>query len=106
MKSEYKINEERILETIKGSSQALSLDQIFVHTSSFGFISRQRMKKLLESLVEKREISRKIYTMHFSKKPRIESVISEVYYVREEQRQSYEKEDLPQLKKETRNALR
>ena len=64
------------------------------------------MKQLLESLVEKREISRKIYTMLFSKEPRIESVISEVYYVREEQRQSYEKEALPQLKKETRNALR
>ncbi len=44
--------------------------------------------------------------MLFSKEPRIKSVISEVYYVREDQRQSYEKEALPQLKKETRNALR
>ncbi len=106
MRSEDKVNEERILETIKASSQALSFDQILAHTSSFGFISRPRMKKLLENLLEKREIERKIYTMLFSKKPRIKSVISEVYYISEEQRQSYEKETLPQLKKEARNALR
>ncbi len=103
MSSEDKINEERILESIKGSPQALSLDQIFVHMSSFGFISRQKM---LESLLERREISRKIYTMLFSKEPRIESVISEVYYVREDQKQRYEKEALPLLKRETSNALR
>ena len=99
-------DEEKVLEVVNQSVYALSYEEILVGVSETLYIARQRLKKALEELIRKGKIKRKAYKGLFSRKPKIYSVISEIYFTKEDQRIKYEKDILPKMERDTRHILR
>ena len=99
-------DEEKVLDVIDRSAYALSQEDIHSGVSEVLFTTRQRLKNILEDLVRQGKIERKIYNILFSRNPRIYSVISEIYFTRENQRLNYERDILPRLEREARHILR
>ncbi|MFQ5711516.1 MAG: hypothetical protein ACE5GD_07010 [Candidatus Geothermarchaeales archaeon] len=98
-------DEEKILEVIERSPCALSFERIYEQMSSDRYMPRQRLKEMLLTLHKGGEIDREIYTVTFSKTPRIESVIAEIYFKDENQRRVYEEDVLPKLLDEARKTI-
>ena len=98
-------DEERILKVIGESPKALSFERIHVETSSDRYMPRQRLRQLLQTLKDQGEIGKEIYTLTFSKNPKIESIIAEIYYKNAKQKELYERENLPLLLNDARKVI-
>ena len=98
-------DEEKILQVIGDSRKALSFEKIHVETSTDRYMPRQRLRQLLQSLNDQGDIDKEVYTVTFSKSPKIESVIAEIYYKNVGQKEVYEKENLPILLSEARKII-
>ena len=98
-------DEEKILQVISDSPKALSFEIIHVETSEDRYMPRQRLRQLLRKLNDEEKIDMKTYTINYSKKPKIDSVIAEIYYKNVKQRQIYERDDLPLILSEARKTI-
>jgi hypothetical protein len=65
------------------------------------FTPRQKLRRILTKMNHTGDLMKQTYKVVFSESPRIESVVSEIYFVNEEQRSSFEQNVLPKLREET-----
>lgn len=99
-------DEEKVIAVINKSVYALSKDDILVGVSETMYITRQRLKNVLGELIRKGKIEGKTYKALYSRNPKIYSVMSEIYFISEDQRIKYEKDILPKMERDTRHVLR
>ncbi|MFQ5711325.1 MAG: hypothetical protein ACE5GD_06050 [Candidatus Geothermarchaeales archaeon] len=97
--------EERILALVERTSLPLSFEKIHADSFSDIYISRQRLKNILYSLLQRGEIEKKLYTIRYSDNPRIETVIAEIYFTKKAQVTKYEEEILPELMLKAKESL-
>ena len=97
---------DRVYETIRDASGAVTFEEIYSTVTENRYLPRQRVRNLLLDLEKNKKISKEIYTLELSASPKISVVVTEIFYEQKIQKQKYEKEFLPDLMKEARENLK
>jgi hypothetical protein len=95
------LREDYILRVLDESRTALTLDQIHSYVSPIMFTPRQKLRRILTKMNHTGDLKKQTYKVVFSESPRIESVVSEIYFVNDEQKSTFEQDILPRLREET-----
>ena len=98
-------NRDLIFKVIDEARVALTSDRVSTEIFGDAIVSRQSLNDILERLCKDDSVMIKTYKVNYSRKPRIDSIIAEIYYTEEEQRTRYEREVLPELERETRSKM-
>ena len=100
------LREDYILRVLADSPTALTLDEIHSHVSPVLSTPRKKLRSILSEMNHQGKLKKETYTVVFSKKPLIKSVVSKIYFVDGKQKVQYEEKVLPKLRQETLDTIR